>query len=66
MYPGTPGETRYRFDDIFRTTLTEKNFVDADDEPYDDGFAEFRTIRAVLVNAGVITISDDVDIPDDF
>lgn len=55
---------RGRVEDFFRATLTESDFVDG--EPYDDGFAEFPTIKSVLVKAGVLSFPEGVDIPDDF
>lgn len=55
---------RGRVEDFFRATLTESDFVDG--ELYDDGFAEFPTIKSVLVKAGILSFPEGIDIPDDF
>ncbi|MBF0418129.1 MAG: hypothetical protein HQL86_07775 [Magnetococcales bacterium] len=55
---------RGRVEDFFRATLTESDFVDG--EPYDDGFAEFPTIKSVLVKASVLSFPEGMTISDDF
>lgn len=57
-------DRRGRVEDFFRASLAAADFVDG--ELYDDGFAEFPTIKSVLVKAGVLSFPDAVDIPDDF
>lgn len=63
LFPGD-AQRRFRIEDLFVKGLTEGDFVDG--EMYDDGFAEFPTIRSVLEKAGIIALPENLDIPDDF
>jgi hypothetical protein len=63
-YDGVPENHRFRLEEVFSIVLTADDFVD--DELYDDGFAEFPTIAAVLKKAGIVDIPEGLEIPDGF